>query len=142
MVVKSRTHPDTLVQTVTSRQCVTSRRIPGVDGLRGLAVISVLLYHFKLFAVISGSSLWERLYAGAAGIGWAGVDLFFVLSGFLITSILLQSVGNENYYRVFYFRRTVRIFPLYYATLVLFFGLAPLSMRLPHLGDEVGKLIQ
>ncbi|HXB68850.1 MAG TPA: acyltransferase [Candidatus Acidoferrales bacterium] len=142
MVVKSRTHPDTLVQTVTSRQCVTSRRIPGVDGLRGLAVISVLLYHFKLFAVSSGSALWERLYAGAAGIGWAGVDLFFVLSGFLITSILLQSVGNENYYRVFYFRRTVRIFPLYYASLLLFFVLAPWALGLMHHGDAVRRLIE
>ncbi|WP_158750241.1 acyltransferase [Acidobacterium sp. S8] len=85
------------------------------DGLRALAVMLVLLVHFGPSAR-AGSVLWKL-----ESVGWCGVDLFFVLSGFLITGILLDSRDKENYYRQFYFRRTLRIFPLYYA--VLFAGL-------------------
>jgi len=88
----------------------SDRRIPVLDGIRGIAVLSVMLFHFWVSGVTPGTMLWERVYSGAAGMGWAGVDLFFVLSGFLITGILYDSRGSEHYYRVFYARRTVRIF--------------------------------
>lgn len=92
-------------------------RIAPLDGLRGLAVLVVILYHASVFEPPSGGA-WAALRA-AARFGWAGVDLFFVLSGFLITRILWASRGAENYYRVFYARRFLRIFPLYYASLFL-----------------------
>jgi peptidoglycan/LPS O-acetylase OafA/YrhL len=75
-----------------------------------------------------------QVYSSAAGMGWVGVDLFFVLSGFLITGILYDSRGSHYYYGVFYGRRTVRIFPLYYASVALFFWIIPfLLVRLRRL---------
>jgi peptidoglycan/LPS O-acetylase OafA/YrhL len=100
-------------------------RIPVLDGIRGVAILMVMVFHFWLFGTTTGTSLWERIYSNVAGMGWIGVDLFFVLSGFLITGILYDSRSSEHYYRVFYARRTVRIFPLYYASLALFFWIIP-----------------
>lgn len=87
-------------------------RLPGLDGLRAVAVLLVMLIH-----------------VGLVGFGWIGVQIFFVLSGFLITRILIDSrARSENagsYFRVFYLRRSLRIFPAYFAYLALVFvGLA------------------
>lgn len=88
-------------------------RIPALDGVRGLAALMVLLSHF-LF-----EDLWyDRWWWPMAHSGWLGVDLFFVLSGFLITGILLGTKTRPHYFREFYRRRALRIFPLYYAVLL------------------------
>lgn len=90
--------------------------INALDGLRGVAVSMVVLFHFWLAL----PKYEHPLSAGIARvlgvflIGQKGVDLFFVLSGFLITGILLRTKGSENYFRTFYIRRSLRIFPLYY----------------------------
>ena len=84
--------------------------IPALDGWRGLAVLLVLLWH-----------LWPRNGEPTpwfVSFGWTGVDLFFVLSGFLISRILLAAKAQPNYFRNFYARRCLRIFPLYYATVL------------------------
>lgn len=98
---------------------VWSGHIPALDGIRGLGVILVLIYHY------GGSAMALGLGASAlklTGLGWSGVDLFFVLSGFLITGLLYDAKGKQNYFRNFYARRTLRIFPLYYfAAFVVFF---------------------
>jgi peptidoglycan/LPS O-acetylase OafA/YrhL len=106
-------------------------RVPALDGLRGLAILTVMLYHFHLFGVGYGSSLplWERLYSSVANVAWVGVDLFFVLSGFLITGILHDSRQKPNYYATFYRRRALRIFPLYYLMLVLAYWVMPMVLR-------------
>jgi peptidoglycan/LPS O-acetylase OafA/YrhL len=111
---------------------LSQRHIPAADGLRGIAVLATMLFHAQFFAGVDGPALWERSYAMTAGLGWAGVDLFFVLSGFLITGILYDSRNQPNYFRVFYLRRTVRIFPLYYAVLFLLFLVVPAVMHAGH----------
>jgi peptidoglycan/LPS O-acetylase OafA/YrhL len=92
--------------------------IPELDGLRGIAVLAVVIYHChpRLAGTwIYGASLW----------GWAGVNLFFVLSGFLITSILLGSREKPHYFRNFYGRRVLRIWPVYVLVLAVVYLEAP-----------------
>jgi len=92
--------------------------IPELQGLRGLAVLAVVIYHChpRLEGTwIHYASLW----------GWAGVNLFFVLSGFLITSILLAARNKEKYFRNFYGRRALRIWPVYVLVLVVVYLNAP-----------------
>jgi peptidoglycan/LPS O-acetylase OafA/YrhL len=96
-----------------------SRRIPQLDGLRGLAIALVLIFHYVGFAVDYGGPSFLRWVFRATSLGWSGVDLFFVLSGFLIGGILLDARESPNYFRVFYRRRVCRIFPLYFAFLAV-----------------------
>jgi peptidoglycan/LPS O-acetylase OafA/YrhL len=101
-----------------------STHLPALDGLRGLAILMVLLHHLsEPFLFISNP--WRKLPVFTFG-GWTGVDLFFVLSGFLITGILWESRSSANYFRNFYARRTLRLFPLYYGVLILIFFVLPL----------------
>lgn len=92
------------------------RHLPGLDGIRGLAILMVMLSHF----IVVGKNLKiESPMGRLLSSGHLGVDLFFVLSGFLITGILIDSKVSPNYFRVFYMRRALRIFPLYYGLLVV-----------------------
>jgi len=91
--------------------------MPAIDGLRAFAVLAVVLLHFRYG--VAREALWDSLHLNKlAGSGFAGVDLFFVISGFLITGILLDSKGAPGYFRNFYIRRALRIWPLYYAIVV------------------------
>ena len=97
-------------------------RIPALDGVRGLAILLVILFHHTL---MRQETLLDRVYVNVARLGWSGVDLFFVLSGFLITGLLVDSKSGPHYYRNFYIRRTLRIFPLYYAFLFYTLRICP-----------------
>jgi peptidoglycan/LPS O-acetylase OafA/YrhL len=94
-----------------------TRHMPALDGVRALAVLGVASHH--LFVGAWGNAV-TRAFHQAFIFGAAGVDLFFVLSGFLITGILFDSLGERRYFRKFYARRALRIFPLYYAALLVF----------------------
>jgi peptidoglycan/LPS O-acetylase OafA/YrhL len=98
-------------------------RIPALDGLRGIAVLLVMIYHFAAAWYFSTSPV-DVAYSRFSGAGWMGVDLFFVLSGFLITGILHDSRERDGYFSSFYGRRVLRIFPLYYAFVLLVVPLA------------------
>ena len=100
------------------------KHIPALDGLRGLAVGLVLFQHF-FHGIAKGSNLADDIVFGLASRSWMGVDLFFVLSGFLITGILWDQKGQPHYLRNFYARRALRIFPAYYALLALIYLVLP-----------------
>jgi len=96
-----------------------NRHILALDGLRALAITAVIIAHTNLLfggAFPTGSL--NGALAGLFGCSWAGVDLFFVLSGFLITGILCDAKGSDQFLRNFYMRRTLRIMPLYFGVLV------------------------
>jgi peptidoglycan/LPS O-acetylase OafA/YrhL len=86
-------------------------RIPALDGLRGVAILLVLLWHLA-FDKIPTSGPLSYLFA-LGRLSWSGVDLFFVLSGFLIGGILLDARDSSRYFKTFYLRRGFRILPLY-----------------------------
>lgn len=89
--------------------------MPELNGLRAIAIILVFLNH--TIGYVPGGYFPITFLRAYLGLGWVGVDLFFVLSGFLITGILLDTKEAKNYFRVFYARRVLRIFPLYYVVL-------------------------
>jgi peptidoglycan/LPS O-acetylase OafA/YrhL len=113
-------------------------RIPVLDGWRGFAILVVVIHN-------AGVLLWH-LHPGAhpsvaiahtvLDAGWVGVQLFFVLSGFLITGILLDDLGSPKFFRDFYIRRSLRIFPLYFAFLFLALIVVPTLGLDPSVAQE------
>jgi len=103
--------------------------LPALDGLRGVAILLVLAHMFTLLDPQQG--VLAYIYYKVNYLGWIGVQLFFVLSGFLITGILLDSRTATHYYRSFFARRTLRIFPLYFAVLAVAFLLVPAVGAVP-----------
>lgn len=135
-----------LEEEYVSTVAVKPRRLYGVgpghiralDGLRGIAILFVMLVHFT-----NAHSHW---FSGVpylvAHFGWCGVDLFFVLSGFLITGILCDAKEDPHYFKKFYMRRVLRIFPLYYGYLFVLFALVPLIHQYsPPVREHIGEQI-
>ncbi|HEY0192356.1 MAG TPA: acyltransferase, partial [Kofleriaceae bacterium] len=96
---------------------------PALDGVRGLAVVLVMLHNLTILE--ARDSLAAKLWVFVTDAGWVGVQLFFVLSGVLITGILLDERGQPRSFRDFYVRRVLRIFPLYYLVLFVRFAILP-----------------
>lgn len=99
--------------------------IPALDGIRGLAILLVLFDHLFWANGHTGSSLFDFI-SMLRQASYVGVNLFFALSGFLITGILMDSLESPRYFATFYARRTLRIFPLYYGFLLLLLCLTPI----------------
>jgi peptidoglycan/LPS O-acetylase OafA/YrhL len=108
----------------TSPRLDLQGHLPVLDGVRGLAILMVLLLHFV--GNMQPTNAIERVIVGVTNYGSYGVELFFILSGFLITGILYDARNEPHYFRNFYMRRVLRIFPLYYGVLALVFVVAPL----------------
>jgi peptidoglycan/LPS O-acetylase OafA/YrhL len=111
-------------------------RIPELDGLRGLAILLVIVCHYVASAEGGITNFWLGHFLRALSVGWSGVDLFFVLSGFLIGGILIDSRTSPRYFRTFYLRRVYRILPIYYSwiflyTIVVALGVYALPGELP-----------
>ncbi len=94
------------------------KHIPQLDGVRGLAILAVTLYRFT--RDLPTDTMAGKYLHAFFSLGDRGVELFFVLSGFLITGILVDAKGNKNYFSHFFVRRSLRIFPLYFGALFLF----------------------
>lgn len=115
-------------------------RLPALDGVRGVGLLLVLATHLRvihapsdeLSSLPSSATLLDKVLLMATGSGWIAMDSFFVLSGYLITSILLRTKESPHYYSTFFARRALRIFPLYYLLIVGFFS-AQLMMGIPSL---------
>lgn len=103
-------------------------RIPELDGLRGIAILLVISFHYINNQLTNSTSRMGRIVYQATSFGWTGVDLFFVLSGFLIGTILIRNRRSPNYFSTFYIRRIVRIIPNYY----LLIGIFLLLLVLPY----------
>ena len=111
----------------------SSPHILSFDGYRDVAFLLVFLRHYTLTRHAHSPVIVAIAAVGAAG--WAGVDLFFVLSGFLITGILLDTRSDPHYFRNFIARRALRIFPLYYTVLFGLLALTPLLHLQWHRGQ-------
>jgi peptidoglycan/LPS O-acetylase OafA/YrhL len=124
-----------------STPVAASRHLPELDGVRGIAIIAVLLTHSASYLnLLPGAGVpWANATRAIFYPGWGGVDLFFTLSGFLITGILLRARKSSSYFKSFYMRRILRILPIYYLFLIAttlftrssFFpqGIVPLDVR-------------
>jgi peptidoglycan/LPS O-acetylase OafA/YrhL len=100
-------------------------RAQELDGLRGIAVTLVIAFHvFKRAAYFTNHPV-LLFISSVTGVGWLGVDIFFVLSGYLITSILLHTKDHSGYFQKFYMRRALRIFPLYITFITVILVLMP-----------------
>lgn len=107
----------------------TGKHLPALDGVRGLALGLVLLRHLFVRNPFAGGSGPVMVVTRLFATGWVGVDLFFVLSGFLITGILYDTLHTPHFFRNFYARRALRIFPLYYGVI---FTLVIVSLSMGH----------
>jgi peptidoglycan/LPS O-acetylase OafA/YrhL len=106
-------------------------RILELDGLRGIAILSVVLLHYVSDSAGGDFGSFLYRFKAAFRLGWSGVDLFFVLSGFLIGGILLDARESSSYFKVFYVRRAFRILPIYFAWLALYPVAATILSRWP-----------
>jgi peptidoglycan/LPS O-acetylase OafA/YrhL len=120
-------------------------RIPELDGLRGLAILLVIICHYVANAEHKQLGFWVHRALSGLTFGWSGVDLFFVLSGFLIGGILVDARSAPHYFRAFYMRRVHRILPVYYSWILIYAavvcaGLWLLPGRLPFTTQDLKQV--
>lgn len=123
--------------TSSNFRVMTEKRITNLDGIRGIAVLVVIAFHYIHNQTMYDSWLINRFGTSASALikiayfGWSGVDLFFILSGFLIGNILLKNKDSKALFKTFYIRRFFRIIPVYYLLVALFFLLTLTSLYDP-----------
>jgi peptidoglycan/LPS O-acetylase OafA/YrhL len=120
-------HIDGYILDYSTRLTPPHQHIASFDGIRGFSVLWVIAFHIWSNALIFvPQHTLSRALMGFISHGWLGVQIFFTLSGFLITGILYDALGSEHFFRNFYIRRVLRIFPLYYFVLIVLLCLTPL----------------
>jgi len=118
----------------------SSQRIPELDGLRGFAILLVMVCHYIANAGHRPLGLFVHRMLSGLTAGWSGVDLFFVLSGFLIGGILLESKNSPRFFQTFYLRRVHRILPIYYLWIFIYVATVSVIVFLVHRPvDVVGE---
>jgi peptidoglycan/LPS O-acetylase OafA/YrhL len=120
---------------------VSTARIPELDGLRGLAILSVIAYHYTNGELLNKTQGLPFYVERSMAMGWSGVDLFFILSGFLIGGILVDARNSDSYFKVFYIRRFFRIFPIYYLWILLYFFIAVFAGELIRVHSFSGAIL-
>lgn len=113
----------------TASKSVSGSRLLELDGLRGFAVLIVVLLHY-FHRVMAPATPAYKHFQVIFRLGWTGVDLFFILSGFLIGGILLDARSSPTYFRTFYIRRFFRIIPIYYLWILTYIAIAVFGGRL------------
>lgn len=116
----------------TKPTSVQTQRLPALDGLRGFAILSVILFHYINNQLPAATGKLPVFLREATSFGWAGVDLFFVLSGFLLTDVALKRRHSSNFLFVFTMRRVLRVLPAYF----LFLASYALLTSLPSLSTN------
>ena len=109
-----------------------TKRIPELDGLRGVAILLVVSFHYINNQLVNSPGTIAKILCKLTSFGWVGVDLFFVLSGYLIGIILINKKRSANYFSTFYFRRIVRIIPNYFLLIFIFL----LLLNIPYFSDS------
>ena len=122
----------------TPSPLVGGGHVPVLDAFRGLAILVVLVHNASYHPKGLHDSVPLKIWDVWTGAGWFGVQLFFVLSGLLITGILLDTKGRPGWLRAFYGRRVLRIFPLYYAALLVYWVVLPRLLGVPRLAESAG----
>lgn len=117
---------------------MNKRHLPALDGLRAMAVLMVIAHNVHLLDHTPHVTTASKLLTMLMDFGWVGVTLFFVLSGYLITGILLDARGQAGALFKFLARRGLRIFPLYYALLALMLIVLPALGGQPDLAEQNG----
>ena len=130
--------PVTRTASAEAPSLVGGGHVPVLDAFRGLAILIVLVHNASYVENGVHDTVLLKLWDLSTGAGWFGVQLFFVLSGLLITGILLDGKGRPHWLRTFYLRRFLRIFPLYYAALFTYWVLVPLALGVPRLAEARG----
>ena len=133
--------PEGDIAPATYRLDRENRRIPELDGVRGLAVGIILLHHFASNPTMPPQGSFQGAFLLVVQGLWCGVDLFFVLSGFLITGILLRTRQNNGFLQTFYARRVLRIFPIAYLAVAVWFWAAAPLLRHFHAPETFGHAI-
>ena len=129
VILPEKITPPTLTAPVEATVANPAIHLPVLDALRGMAVLLVISYHWMLSYYALPVHGYLRTMIPIMDTWGCGVDLFFVLSGFLITRILIQAKGTKDGLKHFYIRRALRIFPLYYAVLFITLVAVPHSFR-------------
>jgi len=105
-----------------------NKRVDELDGLRGMAILAAVLYHYANNLINADASKFNLILKSITHFFYTSIDMFFILSGFLLGGILLQNKKSPHFFKTFYMRRIFRIVPLYLLLLIVVFIICSLGI--------------